>query len=158
VGPSLLGALRVPRPGLKIIESAAMIAATAAAATVGAVLVIGPGGAAAAGGPGYALAASDSPARCTPGRAAAVLPQAVHRGPRARARLATGLAAPAARRRASQWARLRLPARGQSHPEGRPGGDGHVTVTQTVARLAARARGPARRRYSFDIADSELES
>ncbi len=43
---------RVPRPGLKIIKSAAMIAATvtAAAATVGAVLVIGPG---AAGGPGY---------------------------------------------------------------------------------------------------------
>ncbi len=34
---------------------------------------------------------------------------------------------------------------------------GTVTVTQTVARLAARARGPARRRDSFDIADSELE-
>jgi hypothetical protein len=32
-----------------------------------------------------------------------------------------------------------------------------VTVTRTVARLAARARGPARRRDSFDIADSELE-
>ena len=141
---------RVPRPGLKIIESAAMIAATAAAATVGAVLVIGPGGAAAAG---YALAASDS--RCTTGSrsAASDCPpgsqgQAGNGPGRARGPPASISVGPAPV--------TCSPRRGQSHPEGRPGGDG--TVTQTVARLAARARGPARRRDSFDIADSELES
>jgi hypothetical protein len=155
------------------------VTVTAAAATVGAVLVFGPGGAAAAGGPGYALAASD---RTRAARRAGRQPQCGlpesesesgcppgSQPGRATGRLATGLAPPAARRRASQWARLRLPARGQSHPgpELRSARRGlsltqpGSTVTQTVARLAARARGSARRRDNFDIqvADSpELES
>ncbi len=117
-----------------------MIAATAAAATVGAVLVIGPSGAAAAG-PGYALAASDS--RCSPGsRSAASGCPPGSQGQAGNGPGQNGL--------------------GSGYQPGvrvtrKVGQAGTVTVTRTVARLAARALGPARRRDSFEIADSVLE-